>query len=72
MNYVNLEQKNLYVKVLFLFNFIEVTINANDYVKIKIKIAKMSTPILIKRCKETLKKYLDDEIKSGAMPLARF
>jgi hypothetical protein len=45
--------------------------NPDDYVKIKIKIAKMSTPILVKRCKETLKKFLDDEIKSGAMPLAR-
>jgi len=32
----------------------------------------MTTPILIKRCKETLKKFLDDEIKSGAMPLARY
>ncbi len=31
----------------------------------------MSTPILIKRCKETLKKFLDDEVKSGAMPLSR-
>jgi len=55
-----------------MLNIKEVTTNADDYVKIKIKIAKMSTPILIKRCKETLKKFLDDEIKSGAMPLPRY
>ena len=45
--------------------------NADDYVKIKEKIAKMCTPILIKRCKEILKKFLADEIKSGSMPLSR-
>ena len=45
--------------------------NPDDYVKIKEKIAKMCTPILIKRCKEILKKFLSDEIKSGAMPLSR-
>ena len=31
----------------------------------------MCTPILIKRCKEILKKFLADEIKSGSMPLSR-
>jgi hypothetical protein len=51
---------------------LEATVNQEDYVKIKIKIAKMSTPILIKRCKDTLKKFLDDEIKSGSMPLSRY
>ena len=45
--------------------------NPDDYVKIKEKIAKMCTPILIKRCKEILKKFLADEIKSGSMPLTR-
>ena len=45
--------------------------NPDDYVKIKEKIAKMCTPILIKRCKEILKKFLSDEIKSGSMPLTR-
>jgi hypothetical protein len=45
--------------------------NPDDYVKIKEKIAKMCTPILIKRCKEILKKFLADEIKSGSMPLSR-
>ena len=45
--------------------------NPDDYVKIKEKIAKMCTPILIKRCKEILKKFLSDEIKSGSMPLSR-
>ena len=45
--------------------------NENEYVEIKMKIAKMCTPILIKRCKEMLKKFLDDEIKSGSMPLSR-
>ena len=43
----------------------------DEYVQIKVKIAKMCTPILIKRCKETLKKFLEDEIKSGSMPLSR-
>ena len=37
----------------------------------RVKISKMCTPILLKRCKDTMKKYLDDEIKSGAMPLSR-
>lgn len=45
--------------------------DADEYVQIKVKIAKMCTPILIKRCKETLKKFLEDEIKSGSMPLSR-
>ncbi|MCQ2818473.1 MAG: hypothetical protein MJ252_14490, partial [archaeon] len=45
--------------------------NSEDYIRIKIKIAKLCTPILIKRCKDTLKKFLDDEVKSGAMPLGR-
>ena len=49
----------------------EKNFDPSDYVKIKVKIAKMCTPILIKRCKETLKKFLDDEIKSGSMPLSR-
>lgn len=43
----------------------------DEYVKIKIKIAKMSTPILIRRCKEILKSFYDDEIKQGSMPLMR-
>lgn len=42
-----------------------------DFVHIKIKIAKMSTPILLRRCKEILKSYYDEEIKSGSMPLSR-
>jgi len=45
--------------------------NSKEYAKIKIKIAKMTTPILIKRCKEILRKFLDDEIKNGTMPLPR-
>ena len=49
----------------------EKNINPEDYVKIKIKIVKMCILILIKRCKETLKKFLDDEIKSGSMPFSR-
>ena len=49
----------------------EKNINPEDYVKIKIKIVKMCILILIKRCKETLKKFLDNEIKSGSMPLSR-
>jgi hypothetical protein len=31
----------------------------------------MCTPILLKRSIEIIKKYIDDEIKSGAMPLSR-
>ena len=50
---------------------LEINSDSNEYVKLKTKIAKMSTPILVKRCRETLKKFLDDEIKSGSMPLAR-
>lgn len=42
-----------------------------ELIKIKIKIAKMCTPILIKRCRDMMRKFLDDEIKSGAMPLSR-
>ena len=42
-----------------------------EFVTIKIKIAKMSTPILIRRCRDMMRKFLDDEIKSGAMPLSR-
>ena len=48
-----------------------VDFNPEEYIQIKVKIAKMCTPILIKRCKETLKKFLEDEIKSGSMPLSR-
>jgi hypothetical protein len=53
------------------YNNTDVTNNVEDYVKVKIKIAKMSTPILIKRCRDTLKKFIDDEVKSGTMPLPR-
>lgn len=42
-----------------------------ELISIKIKIAKMCTPILIKRCRDMMRKFLDDEIKSGAMPLSR-
>lgn len=49
----------------------EVKENADDYVKIKIKIAKMSTPILLRRCKEILKSYFDDELNYGSMPLQK-
>ena len=40
-----------------------------EYMKIKVKIAKMSTPILLKRCKEIFKVYFDEEMKQGIMPL---
>ena len=42
-----------------------------EFINMKIKIAKICTPILIKRCRDMLKKFLEDEIKSGAMPLLR-
>ena len=41
------------------------------FLNIKVKISKMCTPILLKRSKDIMKKYIDDEIKSGAMPLSR-
>ncbi len=62
------------IKFYFLINLkklLEINSESIEYVKLKTKISKMSTPILIKRCRETLKKFLDDEIKSGSMPLAR-
>ena len=37
----------------------------------KTKIAKLTTPILIKRCKMNFRKFLDDEVKSGSMPLPK-
>ena len=45
--------------------------NLENYIKMRIKISKMCTPILIKRSKDTMKKFIEDEIKSGAMPLSR-
>jgi hypothetical protein len=45
--------------------------NLDNYIKMRIKISKMCTPILIKRSKDTMKKFIEDEIKSGAMPLSR-
>ena len=45
--------------------------NLENFIKIKIKISKMCTPILIKRLEGVLKKFLEDEMKSGDMPLSR-
>ena len=45
--------------------------NFEHFIKIKIKISKMCTPILIKRLEGVLKKFLEDEMKSGDMPLSR-
>ena len=39
--------------------------------EIKKKIANSTTPILINRCKDTLKKYSHDEQKSGSISLPR-
>lgn len=49
----------------------EVDDDKEEYIRIKVKIAKMSTPILLKRCKEILKTFYDDELKQGSMPLVR-
>ena len=38
---------------------------------IKRKIATITTPVLINRCRDTLKKYAMDEMKSGNMSLPR-
>ena len=39
--------------------------------EIKRKIASTTTPVLINRCRDTLKKYASDEQKSGNMTLPR-
>jgi C-terminal region of Mon2 protein len=39
--------------------------------EIKKKIAQTTTPVLINRCRDTLKKYASDEQKSGNMTLPR-
>jgi hypothetical protein len=38
---------------------------------IKKRIATLTTPVLITRCRETLRKYASDELKSGNMTLPR-
>ena len=45
--------------------------NLDEYNKIKGKLSKITTPILIKKCREILKKYIEDEMKSGSIPLTR-
>lgn len=45
--------------------------NIDEFNRIKAKINKITTPILIRKCREILKKYVDDENKSGLMPLSR-
>ena len=49
----------------------EIKERLEHFIEIRIKISKMCTPILLKRSIEIIKKYIDDEIKSGAMPLSR-
>ena len=49
----------------------EIKERLEHFLEIRIKISKMCTPILLKRSIEIIKKYIDDEIKSGAMPLSR-
>ena len=49
----------------------EIKERLEHFIQIRIKISKMCTPILLKRSIEIIKKYIDDEIKSGAMPLSR-
>ena len=87
MNYVNINLRktvNYYSKLLdkigkkdsnltnnIVDNINEIDQDAIEYAKIRIKIAKMTTPILIKRCREILRKFLDDKIKNGTMPLPR-
>ncbi len=39
--------------------------------EIRRKIATITTPVLINRCRDTLKKYTSDEQKSGSMTLPR-
>ena len=49
----------------------EINDRSENFISIRVKISKMCTPILLKRCRDIMKKYIDDEIKSGAMPLSR-
>lgn len=49
----------------------EIEEDKDEYVRIKVKIAKMSTPILLRRCKEIFKTFFDEEQKQGSMPLSR-
>ena len=39
--------------------------------EIKLKIAKIATPILVNRCKQTLKKFIKDEQKVGSVGLSK-
>ena len=43
----------------------------NHIMEIKLKIAKIATPILINRCKQTLKKFIKDEKKVGSQGMAK-
>ena len=45
--------------------------NIDEYIKIKTKLSKIATPILIKKCRDILKKFIDDENKSGVIPMTR-
>jgi len=38
---------------------------------IRKRIAQLATPILVNRCKITLRKYIADELKSGTLPKTR-
>ena len=40
--------------------------------RVKYKIAKITTPVLINRCRATLLKFLSDEKRSGSMPLPKY
>ena len=39
--------------------------------EIKLKIARIATPILINRCKQTLKKFIKDEKKVGSVGMSK-
>lgn len=46
-------------------------INQRKIHEIRKKIATITTPVLINRCRDTLKKYSQDEMKSGSIQLPR-
>ena len=46
-------------------------INESKINEIRRKIASITTPVLIHRCRDTLKKFANDELKSGSINLPR-
>ena len=52
-------------------DFSEESLSDKKIHEIRRKIATITTPVLINRCRDSLKKYATDELKSGSMTLPR-